>query len=42
VTARYTAQFNALDSLLSGLKSTSTYLETQLANLPGTMFNKNN
>ncbi len=42
VAARYTAQFNALDTLLAGLKSTSTYLETQLANLPGTVLNKNN
>jgi flagellar capping protein FliD len=39
VSARYTAQFNALDTLLAGLKSTSTYLETQLENLPGTVFN---
>ncbi len=38
---RYTAQFNALDSLLSTLKSTSTYLETQLENLPGSTFNNN-
>lgn len=42
VAARYTAQFNALDTLLAGLKSTSTYLETQLANLPGVVLNKNN
>ena len=41
VADRYTAQFNSLDSLLSGLKSTSTYLETQLANLPGSTFNNN-
>lgn len=32
---RYTRQFNALDTLLSGLQSTSKYLETQLASLPG-------
>lgn len=32
---RYTRQFNALDQLLSGLQSTSKYLETQLAALPG-------
>jgi flagellar hook-associated protein 2 len=38
---RYTAQFNSLDTLLAGLKSTSTYLETQLANLPGGTFNNN-
>jgi flagellar hook-associated protein 2 len=39
VAERYTSQFNSLDTLLSGLKSTSTYLETQLANLPGSTFN---
>lgn len=32
---RYTKQFNALDSLLASLQSTSSYLQTQLANLPG-------
>jgi flagellar hook-associated protein 2 len=32
---RYTRQFNALDTLLAGLQSTSKYLETQLASLPG-------
>lgn len=32
---RYTRQFNALDTLLSGLQSTSKYLEGQLAALPG-------
>jgi flagellar hook-associated protein 2 len=32
---RYTRQFNALDTMLSGLQSTSKYLETQLAALPG-------
>jgi flagellar hook-associated protein 2 len=40
ITDRYTARFNALDTMLAGLKSTSTYLETQLANLPGSTFNK--
>lgn len=34
VRARYTDQFNALDTLLSQLQSTSSYLEGQLANLP--------
>ncbi len=33
--ARYTKQFNALDSLLSKLQSTSNYLTQQLGNLPG-------
>lgn len=42
IAGRYTAQFNALDTMLAGLKSTSTYLETQLANLPGTNFRNNN
>lgn len=32
---RYTRQFNALDTMLSGLQSTSKYLESQLASLPG-------
>ncbi|MGV3592804.1 MAG: flagellar filament capping protein FliD [Gammaproteobacteria bacterium] len=32
---RYSKQFNALDGLLSSLQSTSSYLQTQLANLPG-------
>ncbi|MES2626582.1 MAG: flagellar filament capping protein FliD [Pseudomonadota bacterium] len=41
ITERYTAQFNALDTMLAGLKSTSTYLETQLANLPGVVRNNN-
>ena len=29
------AQFNAMDSLVANLSSTSTYLTSQLANLPG-------
>jgi len=33
--ARYTKQFNALDTLLAQLQSTSTYLTQQLGNLPG-------
>ncbi len=33
--ARYTKQFNALDTLLAKLQSTSNYLTQQLANLPG-------
>jgi flagellar hook-associated protein 2 len=32
---RYSKQFNSLDGLLSSLQSTSSYLQTQLANLPG-------
>lgn len=34
IEARYTAQFNALDSLLSQLNSTGEFLTQQLANLP--------
>lgn len=34
IEARYRAQFSALDTLLSGLQSTSAYLAQQLANLP--------
>jgi flagellar hook-associated protein 2 len=33
--ARYTKQFNALDSLLSQLQSTSSFLTQQLSRLPG-------
>jgi len=32
---RYTKQFNALDTLLAQMQSTSSYLTQQLANLPG-------
>lgn len=32
---RYSRQFNALDTMLSGLQSTSTFLEGQLKALPG-------
>lgn len=35
VESRYRAQFTALDSLISQMTSTSTYLTQQLANLPG-------
>lgn len=34
VEARYRSQFTSLDSLISGLSQTSTYLTQQLANLP--------
>lgn len=34
IEARYRAQFNALDSVISGLSTTSTFLTQQLANLP--------
>lgn len=37
--ARYRKQFNALDSLVSQLNSTGTYLTQQLANLPGSSSN---
>jgi flagellar hook-associated protein 2 len=42
VEARYRAQFTALDSLISQLTSTSSYLTQQLANLPGAASTKNN
>ena len=32
---RYSRQFNSLDGLLASLQSTSSYLQTQLAQLPG-------
>ena len=35
IEARYRAQFTALDTLIAGMKQTSTYLTQQLANLPG-------
>lgn len=35
VKARYTAQFNSLDSMISKLNATSSYLEGQLKSLPG-------
>jgi flagellar hook-associated protein 2 len=35
VQARYTKQFNALDSLLAKMQNTSSYLAQQLGNLPG-------
>ena len=35
IEARYSRQFNSLDGLLSSLQSTSSYLQTQLAQLPG-------
>jgi flagellar hook-associated protein 2 len=38
--ARYQRQFSALDSLLSGMNQTSTYLTQQLANLPNIYNNK--
>lgn len=34
IEARYRSQFSALDSLVAGLKQTSSFLEQQLANLP--------
>ena len=41
IEARYTAQFTALDTLISGYTLTSDYLTQQLANLPGAA-NSNN
>lgn len=35
IEARYRKQFTALDTLISSMNSTSTYLTQQLANLPG-------
>lgn len=35
IEARYKKQFSALDSLISSMNTTSTYLTQQLANLPG-------
>jgi len=35
IEARYRAQYTALDTLVASMKSTSTYLSQQLANLPG-------
>lgn len=39
IEARYRAQFTSLDTLIAGMKQTSTYLTQQLANLPGTSSN---
>jgi flagellar hook-associated protein 2 len=36
--ARYTKQFNALDSLLAQLQGTSNFLNQQLSQLPGSTF----
>ena len=36
---RYQKQFSALDTLISGMNKTSTYLTQQLANLPGVTSN---
>jgi flagellar hook-associated protein 2 len=38
---RYQKQFSALDTLISGMNQTSTYLTQQLANLPGVTSNNN-
>lgn len=35
IESRYRAQFSALDSLISNMSTTSSFLEQQLANLPG-------
>lgn len=39
VQKRYTAQFNALDSLVAQLNSTGSFLSLQLENLPGFTYN---
>ncbi|HWK54173.1 MAG TPA: flagellar filament capping protein FliD [Hyphomicrobiales bacterium] len=39
VQKRYLAQFNALDTLMSRLNTTSSFLQTQLASLPGAVSN---
>ena len=41
IEARYRKQFSALDTLVSGINSTSSYLAQQLANLPGASNSKN-
>jgi len=38
---RYLTQFSALDTLISNMNQTSTYLTQQLANLPGTYLGNN-
>ena len=35
IQARYVRQFSALDTLVAGMKQTSSWLTQQLANLPG-------
>jgi flagellar hook-associated protein 2 len=40
VEARLLKQFNALDSLLAQLQTTSSYLDQQLKNLPGTLLDR--
>jgi len=35
IESRYLKQFTALDTLISQLQSTSSFLTSQLANLPG-------
>jgi len=42
VEARYLRQFNALDGLLSSLQSTSSFLESQLGNLPKPVSSRSN
>jgi flagellar hook-associated protein 2 len=37
---RYRAQFSALDTMLSSMNNTSTFLTQQLANLPGSSQNR--
>ncbi|MCW5588199.1 MAG: flagellar filament capping protein FliD [Legionellales bacterium] len=39
LTRRYLTQFNAMDSLVSSLQSTGSYLTSTLANLPGAVSN---
>ncbi|MBI4741811.1 MAG: flagellar filament capping protein FliD [Betaproteobacteria bacterium] len=41
IQANYTKQFTALDSLVAGMKQTSTYLTQQLASLPGVTSSRN-
>lgn len=41
IEARYRKQFSALDTLISSINSTSTYLTQQLASLPGASSSKN-
>lgn len=42
IEARYRKQFTSLDTLIAGMKQTSTYLTQQLASLPGFTSSSNN
>lgn len=42
IEARYRKQFSSLDTLIAGMKQTSSWLTQQLANLPGSISSSNN